>query len=377
MKSGHILALDTEQTTWNKGSVFDPRNFNVCVSYKTETESACVFGDLEKIQSLVREADLLVFFNAKYDLQWLRKLGIDYHNKRIWCCQVFEFLHGRQSTPYPSLEDTARRYDFGGKLEVIKTEYWEKGINTHEIPPKVLAEYAIQDAELTWKIYQKQKEIQRPHQRTLFSLQMQDLLVLAEMEEHGLYYNLEKSKQKAEEIEAEVSKIQSELSIHHSVPNFNWASNDHLSALLYGGEIVQTVKKPNGVFKTGAKAGQPKFKNEDIVYQLPRKYKPIKGSELAKPNKWSVEEIYLRRLKGDESLISGILRIKELEKLKNTYYMGIPKKHQEKNWEPNILHGQFNQVRAGTGRLSSSDPNLQNLSEPVLELFETRYGKSN
>ena len=164
------------------------------------------------------------------------------------------------------------------------------------------------------------------------------------------------------------------FNLHHSIPNFNWASPDHLSALLYGGEIKETVKVPDGVFKTGAKAGQPKFKNQIVVHKLPRKYRPIRGSELKKENKWSVEEQYLLRLKGNDALIKGLLKLKGITKLKDTYYLGLPAKHREMNWEPNIMHGQFNQVVASTGRLSSSNPNLQNQPELADLLFESRYG---
>lgn len=368
-----ILALDTENTTWNTGSPFDPRNFNVCISYKTETEDGVVFGDLDKIRSLVADATWLVFFNAKYDLLWLRKMDIDCRGKRIWCTQVFEFLHSRQERRYPSLDDTAARHGFGRKVDVVKQEFWDKGINTDAIPTGILGEYALQDVRLTWDIYHKQREIQRPHQRMLFSLQMQDLEVLAEMEWNGLYYNLDKSKEKAKEIEAEISKLQEKLNLHHNVPCFSWTSPEHLSALLYGGEITETIKVPDGVYKSGIKKGLTKYRNEEKVHHLPRKYKPVKGSELKKEGKWSVAEEYLRQIKGDGELIEGILKIKELEKLNSTYFRKLPELHTEENWEPNIIHGQFNQVVAATARLSSSKPNLQNLAEPAQELFESRW----
>jgi DNA polymerase I len=369
-----VLALDFETTTYSNGSPYDQRNYAVCVAYKTNEKEGVVFGDLvPTLHGLLKGADTIVAFNAKFELAWLRKLGLDLSGKRVWCSQVFEFLHSRQERRYPSLDDTASRYDFGRKIDIIETEYWSKGINTHEIPADILAEYALQDVKLTWNIYHKQKEIQRPHQRMLFSLQMQDLVVLAEMEWNGLYYNLEKSKQKAKEIETEISQIQAKLALHHSVPSFNWSSNDHLSALLYGGEIEDIIKVPNGSYKTGEKAGQTKYKNEVKTYHLPRKYKPVKGSKLKKEGKWSVAEEYLRQIKEDEDLIKGILRIKELEKLNSTYFVKLPKLHTEEHWEPNIIHGNFNQVVAATGRLSCSKPNLQNNAEAVQELFESRY----
>lgn len=375
-----ILCIDTENTTWNKGNPFDQRNFNVCVSYAHRDEAgelvnrALFDEDKSTIRALVDAADLLVFFNAKYDLHWLRRLDVDCEDKRIWCCQVFEFLHSRQELGYPSLEDAATRYQLGSKLDEVKS-YWDRGINTHEIPRDILARYAAQDAALTLQVYEAQVAIQRQHQKMLFSISMQDLKTLQEMEWNGMHYNNKKSLEKAKELETEISATQAKLSLYHNVPSFNWASSEHLSALLYGGEITETVKLPIGLFKSGAKAGQVRYKNEEKVYVLPRMYKPIKGSALQKENKWSVEEQYLQRLNGDVSLISGILKIKELEKLKNTYYEGLPALHHTMSWEENTIHGSFNQCVARTGRLSSSKPNLQNLSEPAQELFESRWTK--
>lgn len=368
-----ILVLDTENTIHNKGSPFDRRNFNVCIAYKTPEESGVLFSQYEKIKALIDKASLIVFFNAKYDIHWLRKLNLDVRHKRIWCCQVFEFIHNRMKEPYPSLDQAALKYGLGQKLDVIEKEYWEKGINTDQIPKDILSEYALKDVDLTYGVFLEQQKIQRPHQKALFSITMQDLVVLADMEWNGSFYNIEKSKEKAVEIEGEVQEIQKRLNLFHSVPNFNWGSTDHLSALLYGGEIRENIQVPNGVYKTGNRAGQIKLKREEKVHVLPRLYKPIKGSELKKPGKWSVEEQYLLRLKGDKSLIDGILKIKELNKLNDTYYTGLVKLHEAMNWEKNIIHTSFNLVVARTGRLSSTKPNIQNLADSAQELFESRW----
>lgn len=368
----NVLALDTEVTIWNKGNPFDQRNKLVCVSFATENESGVYFGSYDVLLSRIRRADILVFFNAKYDLHWLRKVGVRTTDNRIWCCQLFEFLHLRQSRPYPSLGDTAERYGLGDKDNGVQ-QYWDKGINTDEIPVDVLSAYAVKDAELTLKIYKEQVKVQKPHQRKLFNLQMYDLLCLEEMEKNGLHFEKQRSLEKAEQLDQEIAKLQKELDLFHTVPGFNWASPDQLSALLYGGTIQESRRIPNGTYKTGLKAGETKFKIETITHSLPRLYKPIKGSELKKENKWSVEEDYLLRLKGDRALISGLLKLKELSKLKGTYFEGLPKLHSEMNWEEGIIHGSFNQCVTATGRLSSTRPNMQNIADPALELFTTRW----
>lgn len=372
-----ILVLDTENTTWNTGNPFDQRNFNVCTAYADRTGSGCLYsgdGDyLETIRRRLGEASKLVGFNLKYDLHWLRKLGIDFSGIRLYCCQVAEFILNRQSNPYPSLDESVGKYNLGSKLKVVES-YWDRGINTHEIPREVLTPYATQDAELTYKLYEKQQSLIQPHQRALITLAMEDLRVLQEMEWNGLHFDKEESLRKSREVEASILHTQSSLGLYHNVPCFNWASNDHLSALLYGGTIVEERRIPVGFYKTGEKTGQPRFKIEEVVHHLPRMYNPIKGSELKKEGKWSVEEDYLLKLKGkNKTLIEGILHIKENQKLNNTYFAGLPKLHEEMHFEDGIIHGQFNQCVARTGRLSSSKPNLQNLSEAAQKIFTSRY----
>ncbi len=337
----------------------------------------CYFADdpnvREDLERLLRESTTLVFFNAKYDLHWLRKLGYDFSGKRIWCCQTAEFTLGRQASPYPDLDGTALAYDVGRKSTVIEDEYWSKGIQTNEIPRDVLADYATLDARLTYGVYLQQQEKVKPHQKTLFSLLMQDLLVLEEMEWNGLAFDKEYSLRKAKEVDTRIEGIQQQLDLFHSVPNFNWASNDHLSALLYGGTIVERRRIPVGVYKTGAKTGETRFRVEPVEHRLPRRYNPIRGSELAKEGFWSVDESYLAKLKGDPKLIGAILEIKGLKKLVSTYLRGLPTKHEEAHQPDGFIHGQLVQCVAATGRLASNSPNLQNISKQATDIFVTRY----
>ena len=62
-----------------------------------------------------------------------------------------------------------------------------------------------------------------------------------------------------------------------------------------------------------------------------------------------------------------------LDKELNTYALGLPKLYEEKHYTDEIIHGRLNQVVARTGRLSSSEPNCQNLSGTILPCFITRF----
>lgn len=364
-----LLFLDTENTTWSKGSAYDQRNFNVAVAFARDAGEVVV-NDAKSVEleQALREADTLVCFNAKYDISWLRRLGLPVPS-RTYCCQLAAFILGRQETPYPSLQGVSESYGFGAKLDVVKTEYWDKGINTDQVPKDILTQYVIQDVELTRKIYYRQQELTKPHQKTLISLSMQDLLVLQEIEWNGLTYDKKLAETLAKEAHEEIETIQATLNLSHSVPSFNWGSNDHLSALLFGGTIIETIRIPNGVFKSGQRVDEQRYRVEEREHKLRRLYKPVRKTEAGK---WSTDEDTLRKL-GSGGLIEGLLRSKELSKLVSTYYDGIPRIGIEQCFREGYVHGSFNQVVTRTGRLSCSRPNLQNLAGPALAIFRSRY----
>lgn len=377
------ITSDWEVTTSSKGNPFDRRNRAVCLAEKNGAGPArCsykdakgVYGDNEKSNP---QQCLYIFFNAKFDLHWYKKEGFTLP-KQVWCCQLGEFILSGQKIRYPSLEDTAVKYGLGHKIDVIKRDYWDKGIDTDQIPRDVLSPYAIQDVELTYQIYLKQLEQfqrDRPELFKLFKLGCQDLLVLQEMEWNGQVYDEDLCNQKAEVIQKEIDEITIKLaSVYPDVPiNFN--SPEQISAFLYGGKVYQETKKHVGFYgPKAAKAGQPKYENVEIIHDLPRLVEPLKNSNLAKEGVFKTDEGTLRKLKGPaaKKYVGPLLRLSELEKLNSTYYRGLPAKNQEYHWPKGMIHGQFNQVVAQTGRLSSSNPNLQNFAGDCLDVFVTRF----
>lgn len=312
-------------------------------------------------------------FNFKFDYHWLQKFGIDLSNSRIWDCQIAEFVLERQQNRYPSLEQAAVKYDLGHKIDIIKRDYWDKGINTDVIPWEILKPYAIQDAVLTYKLFQVQQGLVQGAQKVLLSLLNADLHVLQEMERNGIVYDESLCEARSAELDVEIQKRQSILDAFYPDIPINWASGDQLSAFLYGGVIKQTVKDHAGFYKTGAKAGQPKFSNREVLHQLPRLYQPLRGSELAKEGFYATNEDTLLKLKGKQGPLKVLLELAKLDKLNGTYYKGMPKLNHEMSWEPGVLHGSFNQVVAATGRLSSDKPNLQNFASDLQDIFITRY----
>ena len=201
----------------------------------------------------------------------------------------------------------------------------------------------------------------------------QDLKILQEMEANGIPFDEQLCTTRAKEVDDKISTIEGKLkAIYPTVP-INFASNDHLSAFLYGGIVKEDGKEHIGFFKSGAKAGQPKYKNIIIEHRLPRVYQPLKGSEMAKAGNFATDEATLRKLKGNKSLVNMLLELAKLQKLNGTYYNGLIKLRKEMNWEEGMIHGNFNQTTAQTGRLSSSRPNLQNFASELQDIFISKY----
>mgnify|MGYP003705821141 CR=1 FL=1 len=385
------LILDVETTISNKGNPFDQTNKLCLVGLASIDSSVEVFSieytdepykdNLNKIQKAIDNADILVGFNIKFDLHWLKRYGIVFHNKRIWDCQVTEFILKGQQQTYPSLNGVCESYGLETKLDEVKEEYWKNGIDTPEIPKDLLFDYLVKDVELTKEVYKKQLAVvqDNPRIRHLISLHNQDLLVLEEMEYNGILYDQDWSEVLGNELEDQIDKLNKKLYDYHNYDDFNPNSVDHLSAFLYGGTIKNKRKVLVGVYKTGDKKGQDKYQWQDYTIDMPRLVTPLKNTELAKEGLYSTDDATLKSLKGSakaQEVLDIIMTRSTLEKRLTTYYRGLNKLIDEQHWKKGTIHGQLNQCVARTGRLSSSKPNLQNFDGEIKTLFKTRYEES-
>jgi len=381
--SKQYITLDVETTISNKGNPFDQTNKLCYVGiddqvYDIEFSDEPHKDNLLKIQESIDSATVLVGFNIKFDLHWLARYGINFANKRIWDCQVTQFILDGQSNPYPSLNGVAEHYGLESKLDVVSEQYWKNGIDTPDIPEDILTDYLKQDVKLTEQVFIKQMQVlnTRPELKRLVSLHNQDLLVLQEMEFNGILYDYDKSKILGDELEEQIARLDKLLYEHHNFPDFNPNSVDHLSAFLYGGTIKYRSQHPVGHYKTGDRKGEVKLQWFDKELELPRRIRPLKGTELAKEGLYSTDEKTLRSLKPNaegKKILDLLLTRATLEKRRSTYYVGLCKLIDDNNWKKGEIHGQLNQCVARTGRLSSSRPNLQNFDGEIKTLFTSRY----
>jgi len=382
-----ITILDVEITVSNSGNPFDKTNKLCYIGVKStdfqylydiEFSSTPFKEDLTLTQGCLDMTELLVGFNIKFDLHWLRRYGLDFSKSKVWDCQIVHFILTGQKETYPSLNDVAEYYGLPQKLDEVKELYWNEGIDTTKVPKDLLEEYLAHDLWLTEQVYLKQyEEIKsNPKLRTLCNLHCLDLLVLEEMEFNGILFDTEECTLLGDKVERDIKLLQDSVHEFHGRDDINLASNDHLSAFLYGGSFTNKRRVSRGTFKTGSRKGQPKTGWEEYEVTLPRLIKPIKGSALKKEGFYSTAEDTLRSLKGSKralEIIELLLSLATKQKLLGTYYRGLVKLNETMNWEPNIIHGTLNQCVARTGRLSSSKPNLQNFDGGIKVLFYSRY----
>jgi DNA polymerase I-like protein with 3'-5' exonuclease and polymerase domains len=269
-----VLTLDTETTTQNNGDSFNPNN-QLCTlgmlteqgeysDYLIEYNEEPYGTKLQTIQQAVDSADMLVLFNAKFDLHWLRRYNISFVNKRIWDCQLVHFILNNQQVPYPSLNDVAASHDLGQKIDVIKNEYWRKGIDTPNIPLEILLEYQKQDVDLTYQIYLKQVGLVEERQiKALCLLHNMDLLMLEEMEWNGMFYDSEESIKEGDTVEQQIELLDVSIKRYYPECNLNLSSPDHISAILYGG-VVRWKEREEFLFTYKDEKKEPVWKSKIV-----------------------------------------------------------------------------------------------------------------
>jgi DNA polymerase I-like protein with 3'-5' exonuclease and polymerase domains len=376
------FSLDIECTTSNKGDPFDTRNKLVVGGWGNPDQ--CHYFDVSDIgttQRALSEASMVVFFNAKFDLHWIRNIGITYSIRLpIWDCQLAEFILSNQRWKYPSLEDACVKRGLGNKIDTIKLEYWDKGIDTDAIPEEILKEYLAQDVSLTYKLYLAQvAEFKKPEHASkykIFRLACYDLMVLEEMEYNGFLFDCEAARKEATLLEEQAAQLDASILAEFIDVPLNLGSNDHISAMLYGGTIKHEMRIPIGEYKTGAKVGQTRYKVIPQEYVLEQLVEPLKGTELSKEGYYGTGEDVLKSLSPNgraKTIIGALLDRRGLTKLSSTYYNGIPNLIEQHSWDQSIVHGSLNQCVTITGRLSATKPNQQNMPGGCKRYCVTRY----
>jgi DNA polymerase-1 len=282
--------------------------------------SGLVGQDLKKI--LADPDKKKIGHNIKYDHLVLRRAGIRLAGIDFDTMIAAYLLDpGSRSFKLDNLAFT----ELGVRMQPIE-ELIGKGKNQKsmaEVPVQEVSDYCCEDVDMTWRLKAiLEKELKKKKLDKLFrEIEMPLIEVLSEMEQSGIKVDPEVLKKLSSEAEKEIGGI--EIKIHKQAgKKFNIASPVQLKEILFDKLNIPTegIKKAKTGFSTAAQ-------------------------ELAK-------------LRGLHPIIDLISDWRELTKLKNTYLDALPALI---NKSTKRVHTSFNQTIAATGRLSSSDPNLQNI----------------
>jgi len=262
--------------------------------------------------------------NVKYDLLALRRAGLDL-SPIVNDTMIAGFLVDPASH-HLGLKDMAEDY-----LSLTMTHIEEligKGknqITMADVPIDRAAPYAAADAEVTLRLVPplQTRLAEREAGKVFETVEMPLVPILAMMEQNGIGLDLDLLKKMSGELTSRLGEI--EHQIHQSVGYaFNLNSTQQLSDVL--------------------------FKTLRLLPPDPRK-KTASGH-------YSTSADVLEELRGQHPVVDLILENRELAKLKSTYVDALPL---EVNPDTGRVHTSFNQTGSVTGRLASSDPNLQNI----------------
>jgi len=331
---------------------------------------------LLEIQAAVNAADIIVGHNIKFDVNWLKFLGISFEGKKLWCTMTADYLMSGQYSQPRKLNDVAARYKLGCKLDEV-AKYWDQGFETDEIPSDILLSYLAQDVSLTRDVYNFQFPIiEKNKLLKLAELTFEVADMLSDMEVGGVAFNKEQAEIYVNEYRDKLKEI--DKSIFEFVGyEFNLGSSSQLSACLYGGYVKKRFRETYvKQLKSGPKTCERWAEKMDAVPGLG--FRPLEGTEGAKPGQYSTGKKVIALLSAEtpeqKTLLSLLLQRSKIDKIIETFITANDDSGLlHKIGKDGRIHPSFNQTITVTGRLSSSNPNGQNLprkgSSPIKRCF--------
>ena len=323
-----ILSLDTETTSTSAidaelvGLSFAVKEFEAFyVPIPANREEALQIVNIFK--PLYEDPKILkVGQNLKYDLEVLRNYGIELKGK-MWDTMIAHYLI--QPELRHNMDYMAEIY-LNYQTIHIDELIGPKGKNQksmRSLLPSQVYEYAAEDADITLRLKNKlEPELKKYDCEKLFyEIEMPLMPVLAEMEMNGVCLDTQSLAETSKQFTNRMNEIEARI-FELAGQQFNIASPKQVGEILFDKlKIVEKAKK--------TKTGQ-----------------------------YVTSEEVLQQLKNKHEIVADILEHRGLKKLIGTYIDALPKLI---NPSTGHIHTSFNQTITATGRLSSSDPNLQNI----------------
>ncbi len=265
---------------------------------------------------------VLIGQNIKYDLQVLKNYGIEIKNK-LWDTMVAHFLF--MPDMRHNMNVLAETYlDYSPiSIEELIGKKGKDQLSMRLVPIDVIKDYAAEDADVTLQL----KKVFEPclkesgTEKLFHDVELPLIEALAGMEREGINLDVNGLNEFSAQLQEDITKVDAEIQALAGT-KFNISSPKQVGEILF--EYLKIIDKPKKT-KTGQYAT-----GEDI----------------------------LSKLEGKHPIVAKILDYRELVKLKSTYVDTLPLLVNSKTQR---IHTTFNQVVAVTGRLSSDNPNLQNI----------------
>ncbi len=283
-----------------------------------DSETISVDAAQRQLTRLLSSDSCVVGHNIKYDLHVLKKLGIDVTAK-IFDTMIASWVLDAESNSF-SLESLASR--ILGLEGLSFSDVVEKGLTFESVTIDRATRYACEDADFTYRLYLRFSEALKKDglEDIFYTMEMPLIPILTNMEAKGIVVNAAQLHTYGEELEKELKEL--EIKVWALVGHeFNLASTKQLQDVLFVERKLPTLKKT----KTG----------------------------------FSTDTSVLEELAALDPVPQLILRQRLLAKLKNTYVDTLAELAERS--PAGRIHTTYIQTGAATGRLSSKDPNLQNI----------------
>ena len=328
LKQHHEFCFDTETTSLNTlnaelvGFSFSVKEHEAYYVPINESK-ALALEQINLFKPLFEdETKTLIGQNIKYDYQVLKNYGIDIKNK-LFDTMVAHFL---------IMPDMRHNMDLLAQTYLnyspvsISTLIGKKGsdqLSMRSVDINLIKDYAAEDADITLQLKNNfvPKLIEHELEKLFNEVELPLIKVLANIEREGINIDVPALKEFSLQLQNDIAIVEAEIQSFAGT-KFNVSSPKQVGEILF--EYLKIIDKPKKT-KTGQYAT-----GEDV----------------------------LSKLESLHPIVAKILDYRELVKLKNTYVDTLP---ELVNKTTGRIHTSFNQVVAVTGRLSSDNPNLQNI----------------
>lgn len=247
--TGRFVVVDFETDSENHGSALHEPNDLVLACWQiveadgTVSKTGEIFGGIYEMQELlddIASVDFIVAHNAKFELQWLRRCGLELRDVLVYDTLLAAWvMDGNQRKPR-SLAALAKRYSIKGKMDMVSALI-RLGVPVRWIHSGWLLEYCHQDVNITRQVFLQQLiELKERKQFHLVHVRNLTCSVLADIEFEGLF--LDEGRVREEYAKAAQSKDELGAQLAELTGGINLKSPKQLSTFLYDTLQIEPVK---------------------------------------------------------------------------------------------------------------------------------------